>query len=318
MMTEQHCIEALLAEFRSNRPLRANSLIMTVYGDAIAPHGGSVWLGSLIRIMAPFGLNQRLVRTSVFRLAKENWLVSEQMGRRSYYSLTASGRRRFEQAYRRIYAVPESAWDGQWCLVFTQLPQLEAELREQLKRDLEWQGFGALAPGVLAHPNLAAADVADMLRDLGVQERVVLLRATSIAAPTEQPLQALVHQCWDLDKLGWAYKRFLERFRPVGRALQAADTLDPERCFQVRTLLIHEYRRVLLRDPHLPDELLPPDWPGVAARQLCRTLYRQVQAAAEDYLLTHLETASGPLPAAAAYYYARFGGLLTTVGELAD
>lgn len=316
-MTEQHCVDALLAEFRSNRPLRANSLIITVYGDAIAPHGGGVWLGSLIKILEPFGLNQRLVRTSVFRLAKENWLTSEQIGRRSYYSLTGSGRRRFEHAYRRIYALPPHAWDGRWCLVFAHLPGLEAELRDTLKRELEWQGFGSPAPGVLAHPNLPAVDVAETLRDLGVQDKTVVMTATALNTPAEQPLQALVRQCWDLDKLGRAYKRFLERFRPVWRALQDSDELDPERCFQARTLLIHEYRRVLLRDPHLPDELLPPDWPGVAARLLCRNLYRRVQAPAERYLLETLETADGPLPEAAAYYYTRFGGL-ADVGVRSD
>ena len=52
-------------------PPRAKSLTVTVWGDALAPHGGSVWLAGLIRLMAPFGINERLVRTSVFRLAAE-------------------------------------------------------------------------------------------------------------------------------------------------------------------------------------------------------------------------------------------------------
>ena len=42
----------------------------------------------------------------------------------------------------------------------------------------------------------------------------------------------------------------------------------------MRTLLIHEYRRVLLRDPRLPAALLPLDWPGAAAFALCRDFYR--------------------------------------------
>ncbi|PIV71926.1 MAG: phenylacetic acid degradation operon negative regulatory protein PaaX, partial [Rhodocyclales bacterium CG17_big_fil_post_rev_8_21_14_2_50_68_7] len=56
-------IRTLLAE----RPLRANSLIITVYGDSIAPHGGTVWLGSFIRLVELLGLNPRMVRTAVFR-----------------------------------------------------------------------------------------------------------------------------------------------------------------------------------------------------------------------------------------------------------
>ena len=62
---------------------RAKSLIVTVWGDALAPHGGAVWLSGLIRLMAPFGINERLVRTSVFRLARDGWLASRQAGRRS-------------------------------------------------------------------------------------------------------------------------------------------------------------------------------------------------------------------------------------------
>src|SRR5208337_2012696 len=93
-------------------PLKAKSLVITVWGDAIAPHGGAVWLSGLIRLLAPLGLNERLVRTSVYRLAREGWLSAQQDGRRSLYRLTALGLTRFEHAYRRIYAPPESDWDG--------------------------------------------------------------------------------------------------------------------------------------------------------------------------------------------------------------
>ena len=64
-------------------PPRARSLIVTVWGDALAPHGGEVWLAGLIRLLAPLGLNDRLVRTSVFRLARDGWLAGETRGRRS-------------------------------------------------------------------------------------------------------------------------------------------------------------------------------------------------------------------------------------------
>ena len=55
-------LETLVDNFRNRRPIRAGSLIITVYGDAILPRGGTVWLGSLINLLEPLGLNQRLVR----------------------------------------------------------------------------------------------------------------------------------------------------------------------------------------------------------------------------------------------------------------
>ena len=80
-MTIDNECESLLDEFRSRPTIRAGSLITTVFGDSIAPRGGSLWLGSLIGLMAGFGISERLVRTSVYRLANDGWFESEQCGR---------------------------------------------------------------------------------------------------------------------------------------------------------------------------------------------------------------------------------------------
>src|SRR3954453_15343158 len=84
-------------------PPRAKSLVVTVFGDAIQPHGGSIRLKALIDLLAPFRINQRLVRTSVFRLVREHWLHSSKHGRESSYQLTESGQLRFTLAYDKIY-----------------------------------------------------------------------------------------------------------------------------------------------------------------------------------------------------------------------
>ena len=64
---------------------RHKSLVVTVCGDTIAPHGGGFWLGSMIELLAPLGVGDRLVRTSVFRLVQEGWLTASREGRRSRY-----------------------------------------------------------------------------------------------------------------------------------------------------------------------------------------------------------------------------------------
>ncbi len=298
-----------IVDFLREKPIRANSLIITVYGDAIAPHGGSVWLGSFIDLVAALGLNQRMVRTSVFRLSRERWLVSEQIGRRSFYSLTATGRRRFEHAYRRIYNSPQTQWEGDWQFVFCGSSSLSHAQRDALRKELLWEGFGAIAPGVMAHPSADIDSLLDVLEGTATHDRVVVMRARSFGAHSSRPLQDLVRDCWNLDAVAHDYKRFAERFRPLLRALRGTRTLDPEQCFVVRMLLIHEFRRVLLRDPQLPQQLLPGDWPGALARQLCRDLYVATHREAEQHLTAVLQTANGALPEAAAYFYERFGGL---------
>src|SRR5271167_4477720 len=100
----------LVERFRRQRPLRAGSLIVTVFGDSIMPRGGAVALGSLIHLAAPFGLNERLVRTATARLAHEGWVEARRVGKRSEYRLTDGGRERFADATERIYGAPQASW----------------------------------------------------------------------------------------------------------------------------------------------------------------------------------------------------------------
>ena len=296
--------------FERLRP-KAKSLIITVYGDAILHHGGSAWLGSVINLVEPLGLNERIVRTSVFRLSKEEWLASSQIGRRSYYRLTDLGRRRFEAANSRIYFHVSRPWDGRWTLVVANTADLDAEKRDIIRRNFGWIGFGQLASGVMIHPDPDRGVMRQALADLEVGDRTMVMTGGPEAGFSTAAQDAMIHNCWDLERLAQDYSEFLDIFRPLWQALSANGGLDPQLCFVVRTLLMHGYRRALLRDPMLPEELLPANWPGTSARLLCRNLYRLVQAAAETHVMSVLETAEGPVPEAHPSYYTRFGGLQT-------
>jgi len=293
------------------RPPRANSLIVTIYGDMIAPHGGAVWLGGFIRLVEPLGLNARLVRTSVFRLSREKWLVSEQIGRRSFYSLTEAGHRRFEHAYRRIYEDARNSWDGEWRLVLLAGDALAPAARDALRRELLWEGYGAIAPGVLAHPSARSEELMAILQAAGAHDKVVALQARTLGALSSRPLKDIVDQCWRLGEVAAAYQDFVDAFRPVARAMRGRD-VDARQCFIARTLLMHEFRRVQLRDPLLPRQLLPAEWPGDTARALCRDIYAACWRGSEAYLMTALETPDGPLRAADESAQSRFAGLMAS------
>lgn len=112
-------IQKHLADFRQQSRMKAGSLIISVFGDAVLPRGGRIWLGSLIGLLAPLQLNDRLIRTSIFRLVKEEWMCSEAIGRRADYMLTPAGQRRFEESARHIYASHSPLWDRRWRLILT-------------------------------------------------------------------------------------------------------------------------------------------------------------------------------------------------------
>lgn len=297
----------LVDEFRARPTLRAGSLITTVFGDSIAPRGGSVWIGSLIEAMQDFGISERLVRTSVFRLAADGWLEAQPVGRRSYYGLTAEGAQRFAHATQRIYGEPRQDWSGDWCLVL--LGGVSPASRDEIRRQLAWLGFGAISPNVLAHPAPDEDELRFLLEQHEVAADAVVLTGRSAGSMQDQQLSTLARKSWNLDELDQRFADFIARFQPVYRAVRRAAGPAAAPAFHIRTLLIQEYRKILLRDPQLPTDLLPPGWHGLAAYELCRDLYMAVFAAADDYLAGVFKTADGPLPPPAGDFYRRFGGL---------
>ena len=294
----------LVARFRRQRPLRGGSLIVTIFGDSIMPRGGAVALGSLIDLTAPFGLNERLVRTATARLAKDGWLEGRRAGKLSEYHLSPDGRERFAEATKRIYSAPDTEWSGRWTLAV--LPPMRAAERKELREELIWRGFGELSASVFAHPEIDSRSLRKQRPAQSPLSKVIVFDAN--LADGEAP-QRLVSLGWDLEDLGLRYQRFVTRFERVLAALQSLRALDHRACFVVRTLLIHEYRRLHLRDPLLPPRLLRANWPGARAAALCRDIYARVFAASEVHLSRVAAQLDGPLPAPDAAVMRRFGGI---------
>lgn len=298
--------------FRRRDRMQAGSLIMSAFGDGVFPRGGRIWLGSLIRLLAPLGLNERLVRTAVFRLAKEDWLRSEAHGRRSDYALTEAGQRRFQEVSRHIYAGRSPAWDRNWRLILV-VGELSSQEREGLRRALFWQGFGTLGTDCHVHPGAdleATLDALDADGLTSLRGRLLPLQATEPGLGGCANDGDLVRRAWNLECLGQAYEEFVGSYQPVMDGLLPAESeQDDENAFLLRLLLIHDFRRLLLRDPELPDVLLPPDWPGQRARQLCRQLYCRLLEASERHLDRHFSLAQGKPTDPAPILATRFGDI---------
>jgi len=293
-------------------PPRSKSLIVTIFGDSLAPRISGIWLGELIAILEPFQINERLTRTSAFRLTEEGWLVSQRNGRRSRYSLTPSGLHRVQHAYRRIYDPYPTQWDGNWTLVLSSKATNPPAVRIQLRRELSWEGFGLLDPGIYLHPTADLSALHEVLHRLKLTRDIAVVQARDLATVSRCPAARLAAACWDLKLVANHYRRFLKRFQPALAALctPVNRKIDPQTAFTVQTLLIHAFRRVVLHDPRLPAALLPDGWPGHAAYHLCRELYLLTHGPAQCYLDNHL----GETPRQASHpdhvYRRRFGGLV--------
>ncbi len=257
-------------------PHRTGSLIVTLFGDAILPRGGELAVGSLLAIMAALGIGEGVVRTAASRLAAEGWLERRRVGRNAFYRLARAGQSVFAEATRRIYGAPPVDENGRLRLV---LLTPEAE-RERARNALEAAGFAPLAPGLFVAP-----------RGRSVPELPGLLCLE--AEPEAGTAPAIARLAWPLDAIAERYRRFLETWRP---ALGAEGPVAPIVALVARILLIHDYRRVILKDPLLPAALLPPDWPKPEARALCARLWYRFLEPSEAWLDAHAASESGPLP----------------------
>ncbi len=299
-----------VARFGGQKRLHAGSLIVSLFGDLVVPRGGRIWLGSLIRLLEPLGLNDRLVRTAVFRLVRDDWLHAETCGRRSDYLLTTAGQRRCREAARQLYAARAPAWDRRWRLLLV-VGQLTQKDRDALRRALFWRGFGALGGDFFVHPGADLSAAFDGLLSEGMGHllgSLVPLLAADVSLTGTASNADLVARAWELRELGRAYADFVGVYTPLLAELRgdAKATVNEEDAFLMRLLLIHDYRRLLLRDPQLPEVLLPTGWAGQTARVLSKELYRRLLEASERHLDHVLSTADGHCPARQAAFRDRF------------
>ena len=282
--------------------MQAGSLIISVFGDAIYPRGGSAWLGSLIRLLEPLGVNERLIRTAIFRLVKEDWLLAKIQGRRTDYGLSQTGCARIEAASRVIYEGSYRDWDQGWRMLVS-TGQATAKSREQLRHFLFWHGFGQLNSHTFIHPSADLNNVLDRMEDEGLsawRSQLLALVAQSVNHVDAIEQTQVVAQSWDLAQLSKRYKQFIHVYKPIWLGLQksAQTSLSEQNAFLLRVLLVHDFRRLLLRDPSLPVALLPANWPGVDARQVFNGLYLHCLPHSQRYLDVHLQLADESVPVA--------------------
>lgn len=184
---------ALAGAFRRQRPLGGSSLIITIFGDAIAPKGGVISLSSLIQLCGLFGVTERLVRTSAARLVESGWLGARRHGRRSEYHLSLRGLRRFADATRRIYSAGPDNWNAVW--TFAVLPTNDSDIRESLRKELSWLGFGQPMPGLMIHPTRSAADTVEQISSVRGASQVRIFEARNHNVGADE---LFARDSWDL------------------------------------------------------------------------------------------------------------------------
>ncbi|MEC1399453.1 phenylacetic acid degradation operon negative regulatory protein PaaX [Peribacillus simplex] len=250
------------------------SMIFTIYGDYIRNYGSKIWIGSLIRLLKEFGHNEQGVRVAVSRMVKQGWIQSEKQGNKSYYFLTDRGVQRMDEAANRIYKMKPNEWDGKWRILMYTIPEDKRQLRDDLRKELLWSGFGSFSSGCWISPNDLEKQINRLIEKYDINEYVDFF-ISEYKGPKEN--QSLVEKSWHLEEIENKYEEFIEKYSKqfiVHQSIISRGEMSDADCFVERTNLVHEYRKFLFIDPGLPKELLPSKWNGNHAALLFSQYYQ--------------------------------------------
>jgi phenylacetic acid degradation operon negative regulatory protein len=238
----------------------ARSALFDLYGDHLRSRGARAPVAALVRLLSPLGISAPAVRTAVSRMARQGWLEAVRLPAGAGYALTPRAVGRLDQAAERIYRRGLPDWDGRWHLLVTERVRDRAR-RDRLRAGLSYLGYAPVGETTWVSPR-GSVELDALLET----ERV---RAERFDARHDGDARGLVARVWDLDGLARAYQRWLAMARELVTAA-GPDTPD-EAVFATRSVLVHEWRKFLFRDPGLPAGLLPASWPGHVAADLFDT-----------------------------------------------
>ncbi|MET3696458.1 PaaX family transcriptional regulator [Bacillus oleivorans] len=266
-----------------NSSFNTRSMIFTLYGDYIRHYGNEIWIGSLIRLLKEFGHNEQSVRAAISRMHKQGWVKSRKEGNKSHYYLTKRGIERMDEAANRIFKLKPDTWDGKWRMLIYSIPEEKRSIRDELRKELVWSGFGTISNSCWISPNDLTKQVYALMDKYDIREHVHYF-ITEYEGPHEN--LRLVQECWDLRDINHKYEQFIAKYSQKyvidKNKIQKGEMTEAE-CFVERTKLVHEYRKFLFVDPGLPEDLLPEHWLGQHAASLFGDYYKELAEPASRF-----------------------------------
>ncbi len=254
--------------------MHARSALFDVYGDVLSQRDNRSSVAGLVRLLAPTGIAAPAVRTAISRMVSQGWLEPVTVSGARGYAATGQAIARLDAARERIYRLSTRAWDHSWQLVFVSSP-IDRSARARVQRELSFLGYAEMADLVWVSP-FVRRELDAALDRAGARATTAVARDFS---PPSGPSTA-----WDLERLATAYATWHESAEAeIEQHLAGHDDPD-EAAFAARFHLVHEWRKFLFEDPGLPDELLPPDWPGRAASVFFTEAADRLQAGSERFV----------------------------------
>lgn len=195
------------------------------------------------------GINEyRRGQRARIQLCKKDLLESVDGVNGKTLILSSRAHRIFYREYP-LAQLRKQKWNGEWTLVTYDLPEKFRVERNYLHAKLVRLGFGCLQKSVMVSPLPLEKAVQELVEGHELTAHVVVLTAKRLLGLTDEEMAA---NAWNLKELSGLYSKLLEVL-PKVKKLKDKKLLEQWRTY---------FLAVNFKDPYLPFELLPSDWPG--------------------------------------------------------
>ena len=263
--------------------MKPRSLVFDLFGDHLRYRGGTARTQALVDLLQVFDVGEPTARIVLARMRKEGWFETRREGRQVVYTLADKAWQLLDEGRTRIFERTHPSWDGQWRMVIYAVPEQDRAERERLRRTLSWLGFGPLATATWMSPHERLDDVERALPDTSARLDLLTCRSRDRATDLD-----MVERCWDLKGLGRDYQDFVIRLQALP-ARSVLARLPGREALRLRIELVSSYRHFPFRDPDLPVELLPEDWPGHRAHELFVAAHAALAEPADAFVAAVLD-----------------------------
>lgn len=260
-------------------PWKPRALILDLFGDYLRYAGSEVRLADITELLAVFDIEAATVRVNMSRLRKEGWFTTRRVGRETVYSLTPHMLDILDEGRERIFRRRDDGWQGRWTMAIYHVPESDRAVREHLRKQLAWHGFGQLSPSTWLSPH----DLMQEVRELAAECASAKVDALWCNTGSLDEDRGLAARCWDLEQLGTDYRQFIGTYSP-SRDNDGNRHKDGRAALIDRMRIIGDFRRFLFRDPYLPRELEPTGWPSSKAFVLFSAIHLQLGPAATAFV----------------------------------
>lgn len=267
-IAEKDAFAEAVALLSAGGDLRVWSIIVTIFGDLAQEEGDSIGGAVISAITGAMGIKPAAMRVALHRLRKDGWIESMRDGRVSRYCLSAYGRAESAAASGRIYG--EAERPRQWKVVA--LPQLAQAARSSVDRALAESGYEGIAPGVF----------------IGTGQLPSLPHEPFVFEGAWRSVPDWLKQAAASPELAEAYRLLADQLQGTRDLVLRAPPDSPLGVVTLRTLIVHQWRRIVLRHPALPDAFRPEGWPGTQCRELVAELLQRLPRPSLDALETHV------------------------------